>query len=362
MDICIFLSGSIDNGLDSPTAGEGRFGMQLCKMLALKGHKVDCVAAANHVHPPTWGDSTPVPNVNLNFNINPNKQYDIALYVPWEHQYNNPRARFEPCVTIPLRSSWYVHCTFSWSQSIVDDHTCYNNRHVLAYPYIQEGGQFPPTSEDQPYRIYPIPIPIYTDLPEIGVGSRKDIIWSTKDVFHPDWGSVDHHVPRIGMATLRSIKRLSEQFEFDTHFLSTRFFNPESSWICKELGVNELAHSIPNSSFHELIPREDLMDIMSKVRITAIVSGLLGSFADSICQGAVPLCYSGHIYKDSAEKHGIKLNVFDATEDEIYDCMYRLYTDDAFYTDVIKDYRKELSYHSFDTSYEYFMSMVDDLF
>lgn len=360
MDICIFLSGSITNGLDSPTAGEGRWGQNLAKMLALKGHHVDCVAAARHTSPPIWGNATPLDNVTLNYKI-PNKMYDVALYIPWEHQYNNQNAPFEPCLTLPLRSKWFVHCTFSWGQSIVDDHTCYNNNHVLAYPYMQENAQFPPTSEEQPYRIFPLPIPIYTELPEVNIERRKDVIWSTKDVFHPDWGSVDHHVPRIGLATLKSIKRLSEQFEFDTHFLSTHYFNPANSWISEQLKVENLAHSIPNSYFYDLIPRERLMGIMSKVRITAIVSGLLGSFADSICQGAVPMCYSGHLYRESADKHGLKLPVFDATEEEIYDCMYRLYTDDDFYTEVIKDYRNELRYHSFDGAYKYFMDMVNEL-
>ncbi len=362
MDICVFLSGSIENGLDSPTAGEGRWGQNLAKMLAARGHRVDCVAKAKHYLPPTWGSSTPVPNVNLNFSINPNKQYDIALYVPWEHQYNNPNAPHEPCVTIPLRSRWYVHCTFSWAQSIIDDHTCYNNRHVLAYPYIQDAGQFPETSEEQSYRIYPLPIPIFESVNPINIEDRKNILWSTKDVFHPDWGDVNHHVPRIGLATLKSIKRLAEEFDFETNFLSTRYFNPNASWIAKELNVPEIAQSIPNSHFHELIPRDDLMNMMSNTRITAVVSGLLGSFADSICSGAVPMCYSGHLHRGSAQKHGIKLNVFDATEEEIYECMRKLYVDDDFYSAVIKDYREELKYHSFENAYQYFIDMANDLF
>jgi hypothetical protein len=42
--------------------------------------------------------------------------------------------------------------------------------------------------------------------------------------------------------------------------------------------------------------------------------------------------------------------------------MERLYTDDALFLEVLKDYREEMRYYSYKASYEYFRTMVKDLF
>ncbi len=357
MKVAVFLSGDISNGLESPTAGEGRWGQNVARMLAENGHEVDCVARSDR-GAPSWGNSVPPPNTRLCFGPDRQKEYDLAIYIPWEHQYNG--SRWESCLTNPLKSKFYVHCTFSWGASIKDDHTCYNNNHVLAYPYIQEDHQFPRTKDANPYPTFALPLPIYREYTPINLEARKNIIWSTKDVFHPDWPR-GHHVPRIGLATLNSIKKLAQKHNFQTRFLSTRFFDPNKSWVAKEMDIPSLVRSIPNASIHELVPRDTLMGWMSSSRITAVVSGLLGSFGESIASGSVPLCYSGHLQRDSADKHGIKLNVFDATEEEIYSCMERLYEDDEFYLKVIADYRHEMRYYSYAESYKYFQLMCKEL-
>jgi hypothetical protein len=369
MKVIIFVSGSIKNGLDSPTPGEGRWAQNLAKMLSMNGHEVDCICNAPH-DPPSWGNAKVYPGVTLSATIQKDKEYDLALYIPWDHQNNNGHAfPWESCKTLPIKAKWMVHNTFSWGASIADDHDCYNCNHVLAYPYIQENAQFPTNKEENPFKTFFLPIPIYHELAPINIENRKNILWSTKDVFHPDWekgteypnGNPNHHVPRIGMATLRAIKRLSDKHSFDIHFLSTRFFNPNASAIARELDVWEFVKTIPRGHFHELIPQHELFNIMRTTRITAVVSGLLGSFGESIAMGSVPLCYHGHIYRDPADKHGLKLDTFHATEDEIYDCIDRLYSDDDFYLQVIKDYREELRYYSYDAVYTYFEAMTKEL-
>ena len=146
------------------------------------------------------------------------------------------------------------------------------------------------------------------------------------------------------------------------HFLASSSMFPEKSWIARDLGIQDLIATIDNDCmFYDMLPRNKLMGLMKKIRVTTIVSGLLGSFADSICMGAVPLCYDGHQYRAAGEKHNIKLNTYEATEDEIFNCIKKLYTDDKFYEEVIKDYRNELRYYSFDESYKYFKKMTKDL-
>lgn len=363
MRICVFMSGGLSNGLDSPTAGEGRWGQNLAKMLALNGHLVDCIAGSPF-DPMTWGSSAPIDNVTLYRHINPNILYDLALYFPWEYERVAGSGHWEPCTVSPLKSKWYVHCQFGWASSVANDHICYKNNHVLAYPSIQDSAQFPPSeSEENPFKTFALPIPIYDRVADLNLENRTDLMWSCKGVFDPGWGSTGHHCPKIGLRTLKAIKRLSENYDFTVHFLSSDTFYPENSWISRDLGVMDIVNSIPNKVLmHRLLPRDVLMGIMRKTRVTTIVSGLLGSYADSICMGAVPLCYDGHQYRAAAEKHALKLNTYEATEFEIYNCIERLYIDDVFYKKVIEDYQYELRYYSFDESYKYFLKMVDALF
>lgn len=359
MKIAVFVSGSLKSGLDSATPGEGRWGQNLARMLAEKGHEVD-VISGHYWDQPRWGDTGTVPGVTLSYFPNGNKEYDLALYIPWEHQYPGPGKGWHKCTTIPLKAKWFVHCTFSWAASIRDDHTCYNNNHVLAYPYIQENHQFPTNKVENPYPTFALPLPIYRNFAPINLEKRKNLMWSTKDVFHDDWPE-GHHCPRIGLATLNAIKKLRQKHEFDTHFLSTRYFNKNQSKHARSLMIPELVNSIPGAYIHELLPRSTLLDLMGQSRITTIVSGLLGSFGESIASGSAPLCYTGHIYRDAADKHGIKLGVFDATEEEIYSVIERLYEDDTLYTNYINDCRYELRHYSYEESYKFFQHMCKEL-
>ena len=357
MRIAIFISGSMTQGLNSPTPGEGRWGQSLARILAENGHQVDCISGRKDF-PPSWGNSEPVHNVTIGYEVSRHVVYDLVIYTPWDHQFNG--SDWESCLTIPMKARYWVHCQFSWGKSVKDNHTCYNNRHILAYPYIQEGGQFPTDRDENPYPTFPLPMPLYRELAPLNVEKRKHLMWSTKDVFHPEWPE-GHHVPRIGHATMKAIKRLREKHEFDTHFLSTKYFDPSVSRHAQQYEINHLVASIPGATSHDLVPRDTLLDWFSTSRITTIVSGLLGSFGESIVSGSVPLCYLGHIYRDPAKKHGILLDTFNATEDEIYDCMERLYEDDDLYMNVIQDYRHEMRYYSYDTSYSYFKDMCQQL-
>lgn len=100
---------------------------------------------------------------------------------------------------------------------------------------------------------------------------------------------------------------------------------------------------------------------MLSSRITTIVSGLLGSFGESIAMGSVPLCYRGHLYGNAADKFNLKLDTFEATEDEIYSCLERLYGDDVFYEKVLDAYRNEIRYYSYQNAYRYFTKMTKQL-
>jgi hypothetical protein len=357
MKIVVFIGGSITNGFDSPTSGESRWAQNLAKMLAERGHEVDVVANSPS-DPPSWGSSKPMSNVTLHFRPNPSKLYDLALYIPWEHQYNGPR--WETCHSLPVTAKYYIHCTFSWTNSL-PDHDCWKRNHILAYPYIQEDSQFKLNADKNPFPTFPLPYPIFDTVADIDIAQRKDIVWACKDVFHPGWKNNGSHVPRIGMDALQCVKDLSNEFDFNFHVLSTRFFDPRLSDISAQCKPLDFVRTIRNSHIYELIPKNQLQDIFKKSRLNVIISGLFGSFGESITMGCAPLCYNGHIYRAAAEECGIKLDEVQVSKERLYEVMRKLYTDDAFYTKYVLACRREMRYYSFDESYKYFLEMVKQL-
>ncbi len=358
MRIAIFISGDNTQGVNSPSAGEGRYGWCWAQALAHYGHQVDCIGENPWV-PPSWGDSQPIRDITLSNHIDTNKLYDLAIYLPWEHQRNG--RGWEKCYTNPLKAKWYLHVQFGWSQSIATDHDCYNRNHALVYPYTWGAHQFPTDKTENPFKTFALPYPLYKSFPEDNLSERKDILWATKDVFHNDWPR-NHHVPRIGSYTLKAIKRLSEKHKFNLYCISGHYFDPEKSWAAKEYDVPALLESIPNVSISKtLVHRDKLINLMEKCRLNTVVSGLCGSFLESIPQGALPLAYTGHLWQDAFAKEGLLLNTYDATEDDIYNVIEKLYEDDVLYRQVLADSRAAIKDHSYEASYSYFETIVKEL-
>jgi hypothetical protein len=356
MKILIFVSGThMPEGLDSPSAGEGRWAMGLAKLLAQEGHQLHCVGGTKWNHP-SWGSTQPLPNVTLSHTWPQDQEFDLVLYTPWENLDVGSRGNYGSCRTLPIKAKWYVHCQFGWGDSIATDHDCYDHNHFLAYPYIQDEKQWFTTKN--PYKTFPLPIPVYSELAPLALNERKTIIWSAKGVFHQDW-PLDHHVPRMGGDASRALLRLSKEIDFNLVFLDGKYLSTHH-------GVNSGAaaalSALPNKTIIDgLIPRNDLLNIMQRSRVAIIISGLLGSFAENIASGCVPLCYDGHIYRESAKKHGIKLDIVQATEEDIYQVVKKLYTDDLFWGKVILDYRKEIEPHGFSACRDYFSKMLAEL-
>lgn len=351
MDIAVFISGHLTRGLETPGNGEGRWGIQLARMLALKGHKIDCIS--NHYS--SLGGVKPPDNINVYTGI-PEKQYDIAIYVPWEHVVGRPP--YGPCTDIPIKAEWYIHCSFGWGRSIPDNHTCYNNKHVLAFPYIQHGLEFPKHGPENPFMTFPLPIPIYDQFKPINIENRNLMAWTSKEVFHP-YRSSDDFVMQLGIKVLKSMSLIAHEYGLGTVFVGSEYLLSHPSKYASDMGALHIASELPHV-ITGLLPRDHLFRLFEQTRITALVGGLLGSFGESIACGAVPITYDGYIHVEAAKKAGIFLDQRTCSQDDIYQVMKKLMNND-FYISTLNLFREELKYYSYDYSYSYFTDMVDKL-
>lgn len=359
MKILVFVSGYIKHGLCSPTSGEGSWGLGLAEMLAEHGHQIDCIANAP-CDPPSWGDTTPVPNINFYPVFDPNKDYDLVLYTPWENMAVGDRGSYGACTTLPIKAKWFAHCTYSWSPSI-NNRECAKGNHVLCYAFVQDGNSFPPTGPDNWFRTFALPKPVYKELAPLNLGKRDVIFWTCKGVFHPDWPK-DHYLPEMGVRALKALKRISDECgNPPIYFLDGDYFR--NSATSKRLGVMDIVSQIPNAQLiNTWLPKNEFLGLLSRTRVSVIIAGLAGGNYECIAMGATPLCFTGHLYRKPAERFGLKLDTYQATEDEIYNCIKKLYTDDAFNTEVIAAYQQEMSCYKHDTVYyNYFVPMVKSL-
>ena len=355
MKVLIFISGTETNqGLDSPMSGEGVWAASLTKMLSLYGHDVTAVAGVPWKIP-SWGNARRYSNVNLTHIWDPRIEYDLVLYTPWENLNVGHRGNYGACTTLPIKAKAFVHCQFGFGASVETDHTCYHNKHYICYPYIQDAAQWPTTGN---FKYFPLPIPVYETLTDINPATRKNIIWSSKAVFHKDWPD-DHYILKLGENALKALLKLKKEYNFHLYFLDGKYLDTPHAMKAK--APNMIGELKDCTVYHSIIERHKLMELMGTCRSAIVLGGMLGSFAENIASGAVPLCFPEHIYRGSANELGLILDHYTTTEDNIYNNLKRQFESDEFYLKTIGMYRYELRHHSYARVYEYFQDMCKSI-
>lgn len=360
MKVLVYVGGAYE-GINTPVGGEGRWALNLVDMLASFGHEVHCLGTGRGGHEaPQWGQQKPIRNVHFLHirDLNPHFQYDAFLNVPWD--WTNIKNNWEHCPHPPAKAHVYVHCMFSWNESIeqatIDRYKCIGSdhlNHIVSVPY--------PPMDQYPHRpevkLVPLHLPFFKDLEPVGdLSQRKSYTWACKDVFLDEWPS-DMSIHTEGLKILQSLVYLSDKYSIQCNFISAKCF---SSNRAQRLGASELFDQIKHKNAHPgTIPLNELKGYMQASRCTTQLPGYFAGCWDSVVCGAVALCYEG------CNQNKILTNSYALRESmsskDVQDIMERLYIDDQFYTDAINLQRKMIEPLSYQTVHQQFLDIMNEV-
>ena len=117
MKIGIYINGS-ENGLDTASAGEGRFAYNLAHMFAIYGNEVIALGSDGTGRtPPKWGSQSPIKNVRLAYFTEMfSNQFDAIVNLPHDINMNGGWVK---CTDAPQMNAKNVcHNSFSWSHHV----------------------------------------------------------------------------------------------------------------------------------------------------------------------------------------------------------------------------------------------------
>lgn len=351
MKIFLDAGSPLRDGLDTAGGGEIVYIENIVKALAEAGHECDI--------PGSLGRSAPRDRVNFVPEYVVNKEYDIAIGVPFNFCLPE-HSGWQNCSTYPIKAKVYVHCTFSWTAGIMDVE-CYKKdimNHVFVCPY-REGFWQSFNNPKQKQHTFFLPFPLYDQFINDPLENKKDILWATKDAFHSAFPP-DHPIAKNAIYTLRSLKKLSDKYGFRTHFISTNMF---SSTTGKHYGAMDILNSIKNKTVaNTIINRQDFISLIRSSRVNAVVGNLSGSHLESVVIGTVPVVSDGHfMIPNVARDLGLELLHRTVTEQEIYNMIELLYTDDDLWHKALKSYQNCLSEFSHERTAFYFEEMCNKL-
>ena len=304
------------DGLDSFGGGEQRWSANLSHFLRTEGHEV------------------------IRCHEGQDSGCDIFFDASWE------RCQFSKART-------HIHFSFSGSNKGALEFPCIQNGTCnYANPYRQTHEEGIKWSLEEP-NINPVfvPQPYPDDLFAAAFQThgfqRNNIFWGTKDMFHPSFckpehlrpGGREHVFVQNGLDTMRALLRFQKKVDFHIHFALRHHLNQAPP----RLGVQEMLRQFRNAAYSEVMPWQQLVGYLSTCKFNVPVGGLWGSAPESMAARSLPLLYPrNQFYSDM----NILPNVNDATEDEIYDALERLWFDENAYNEIydvlqekIKDHR-----------------------
>ena len=351
MRFVIFTSGSIDHSIWSSVSGEGRWALNLANVIAnrMPGSTIDLIGGSQGLNRPVWGVMPPLKNIYLKgeHEINPGSPYDIALYVPWETKMGRP-GNWMRCKhsTNFIKAKLYVHCTFSWTTGIIE-FPCHREGHILAYPFAESGGTFQGTEEVNKFAYERLSYPHGWEysVPDF---SRREIVWSSKDAFHPEWKTRNRHIAKAALDTMNALVRICKKHDIQKiHFFTgTRIMDPKWNPFVEEWKLDSIVAKLPNPQIHDWLRYDQVGEIMRASKISVPICGLASSMTEAICNAALPITYQGHPNCKSARELGLEVNQYEVTEDSIYEHMDLLLSDEALYKKATLAYQEDMKDHT----------------
>lgn len=359
MHIAIFTSGGISNGIWSSVNGEGRWALNLARVLVEQDSSVQIDLINDSV--PQWGVQPPMARINMKSvaQINKNFTYDVVIYLPWDLQL--PQSKNKNWHTCPdstafIKAKLYIHNQFSWTTGLLA-YTCYQQNHIIVYPFKQSATTFQGAPDTFKYEFLPYPHG-WDYLP--ADPSRTSIVWPSKEVFHPAFEKRSIHIPQQGINMLEALNTLNSKFKISKiHLLSGHTFNPNWSPLVNKLGVTKLIQQLPQAQIYNWVTYNEIYNIFKDCRVSVPIAGLAASLTESICLGVVPLVYNGLPLEEIAAKNKVLLNSHSCSKQEVSELIELYSRDDIVYKNTIEEYQDFMKDHCAKEVYRYFINIVN---
>ena len=246
-------------------------------------------------------------------------------------------ASWELCTQV--RAPFHIHFSFfGWTSGIVEYPCIHTGNCNLAVPYrsIWANQRTVSKVSEFTYRNIFIPQPYPDNLMPAEANSvpgfnRREILWATKDMFHPNFESQSRPDGReqvfvqSGLDTLRALLRLQKKAEFKMNFLLKHLIDQAHS----RFEVPRMLDEFKEKQYWNQVPWTQLVNIAARCKLNVPVGGLWGSIPESIFTKGLPVFYQRNCW--SNEFATMLPFPEHADEQDIYEALETFWFDERVY-------------------------------
>lgn len=334
MRLHIHCPGDMQNGLDSPTRGEGRWTQNLARVLAEDGNDVVITAGGF----PTWGETEPIDGITLVRETI--SRQDLEKLGPFD--INMDPAWWE---NKPERVAAKLHLVLKWSLEDYTRKIPFPDNYALCFPLnVRSSGFFEDRCVNRGKTFF-LPLPLGPVLHEPNF-DKKGILWTCKDIEREEYLRVNSK-----MVSTKVLYPLLDKHP-DMHV----------AWIMAQLlvqlGLDVRVRADKDIFIKTLAPYYKIREIISNCKFIMAVN-LPGSVLDAAFLGVPTLEWSrGGFFNHIGNKYNVTIEE-GATVERIQGVVGRYLYDEGFYTSYVKDIQNELKFNTNSSSLSYFYSIVE---
>ena len=170
MRMHIHCPGSMTDGLDSPSRGEGRWTQNLARILARAGHEI--VVTSGGI--PVWGDTAPVENVILLPEALPSET--LEKYGPFDLSMDSARWEAKPYAVKATK-----HLNLKWSIEGYTREKLLPENEFMCYPLNMRSESFFREDCVNKDKTFFLPLPLGERMHEPAF-DKHGLLWTCKDI------------------------------------------------------------------------------------------------------------------------------------------------------------------------------------
>jgi hypothetical protein len=337
MKIHIHCSGSLTDGLDSPSRGEGRWTQNLARILAKAGHTIVATGGGN----PSWGSTLPVDNVLLV----PESASDNHLKSLGPFDLDIDPARWEGK---PPRVKATKHLLLKWS---LEDYTRSKplpEDTFLCYPLSIHPEQFFEDRCVNKDKTFFLPLPL-GDRQHDPNFDKTSLLWTCKDIDREKL--FRDNAELVANKVLRPL--LQQSSEISVVWLMMD--------LLKRSGILAPIRQDRDIQISGLVPYFRIRELLSDCKVV-VAANIPGSVLDAAMLGVPTLEWEvGGFFNDVGKKYGVLIER-GARAERISKVLNKYINDREFYTNYVKDIQYKLRFNVNDIALSYFDTLVNTIF